>query len=58
MTLDHETLSVLERAESRNVGGVLTPATGRDDLDISLGLAEEWPGRVVAAAGVHPHEAD
>ena len=53
-----EILAVLERAENRGVGGVLTPATGRDDLDTTLGLAEEWPGRVVAAAGVHPHEAD
>ena len=53
-----EILAVLERAESRGVGGVLTPATGRDDLDATVGLAEEWPGRVVAAAGVHPHEAD
>jgi TatD DNase family protein len=52
-----EILAVLERAEGRGVGGVLTPATGRDDLDTSLALAEEWPGRVVAAAGVHPHEA-
>jgi len=53
-----ELFAVLERAESRGVGGVLTPATGRDDLDTTLGLAEQWPGRVVAAAGVHPHEAD
>ena len=53
-----EILAVLERAEGRGVGGVLTPATGRDDLDASLALAEEWPGRVVAAAGVHPHEAE
>jgi len=53
-----EILAVLERAESRGVGGVLTPATGRDDLEASIALAEEWPGQVVAAVGVHPHEAD
>jgi TatD DNase family protein len=53
-----EILEVLERAEDRGVGGVLTPATGRDDLDASIALAEEWPGRVLAAVGVHPHEAD
>ena len=52
-----EILAVLERAENRGVGGVLTPATGRDDLDISIALVEDWPGRVVAAVGVHPHEA-
>jgi TatD DNase family protein len=53
-----EILAALERAESQGVGGVLTPATGRDDLDITLALAEDWPTRVVAAVGVHPHEAD
>jgi len=53
-----EISAVLERAVNRGVGGVLTPATGRDDLEVSLALAEEWRGRVVAAAGVHPHEAD
>jgi TatD DNase family protein len=53
-----EMSAVLERAEDRGVGGVLTPATGRDDLETSIALAEEWPGKVVAAAGVHPHEAD
>ena len=53
-----EILAVLERAEGRGVGGVLTPATGRDDLDVTIALTEEWPGRIVAAAGVHPHEAD
>jgi len=48
---------ILERAVDRGVGGVLTPATGRDDLELTVALAEENPGRVVAAAGVHPHEA-
>lgn len=49
---------ILDRAERRGVGGVLTPATGGDDLDLTVALAEEYPGMVVAAAGVHPHEAD
>jgi TatD DNase family protein len=53
-----EMLEILDRAESAGVGGVLTPATGRDDLDATVWLAEEYPNRVVAAAGVHPHEAD
>jgi len=48
---------VLDRALDRGVVGVLTPATGRDDLDASVALSEEYPGRVVAAAGVHPHDA-
>ena len=51
-------LEVLDRAEAANVGGVLTPATGRDDLDAAVELAGAFPNRVVAAAGVHPHEAD
>lgn len=48
---------VLERALDRGVAGVLTPATGREDLDVTLALVDNHPGRVVAAAGVHPHEA-
>ena len=55
---EEEMSAVLERAAKRGVGGVLTPATGRDDLETSIALAKEWPGKVVAAAGVHPHEAD
>lgn len=49
---------VLERARSCGVTRVLTPATGRDDLEISTSLCQEYPDRVVAAVGVHPHEAD
>lgn len=48
---------VLRRAGERGVHGVLVPATGPADLDRALELAAERPGRVVAAAGVHPHEA-
>jgi TatD DNase family protein len=50
--------AVLDRALQRGVTRVLTPATGRDDLDLSIALSEEYPDRVVAAAGVHPHGAD
>jgi TatD DNase family protein len=49
---------VLERAVNSGVGGVLTPATGREDLEVAVALAADYPNRVVAAAGVHPHEAD
>jgi TatD DNase family protein len=52
-----EIAGVLDRAASRRVMGVLVPATGRDDLELALGLAADNPGAVVAAAGVHPHEA-
>lgn len=50
--------SVLDRALRKGVAGVLTPATGRDDLELSIALCEEYPGQVVAAVGVHPHDAD
>jgi len=52
-----EIADVLDRALSCGVGGVLVPATNGDDLGRTLDLAREWPGRVVAAAGIHPHDA-
>lgn len=48
---------VLDHALAAGVSGVLVPATGPGDLDQTLTLAREWPGRVVVAVGVHPHEA-
>lgn len=54
----NEIPELLERAESRGVGVVLSPSTGRDDLEVTVLLAEDNPERVVAAVGVHPHEAD
>lgn len=52
-----EMAGVFERAAKTGVAGVLTPATGRDDLELAAALAEDYPDQVVAAAGVHPHEA-
>jgi TatD DNase family protein len=52
-----EVPAVLDRAASAGVFGVLVPATGREDLQSALDLADAFPGRIVAAAGVHPHEA-
>ena len=52
-----EVPGVLRRARDQGVTSVLTPATGRDDLDRCAALAAEHPGTVVAAAGVHPHDA-
>jgi TatD DNase family protein len=48
---------ILERAESAGVGGVLVPSTGADDLELALDLAAERPHHLLAAAGVHPHDA-
>ena len=53
-----EVPDILERAITEGVGGVLAPATGSNDLDAAVRLADAYPERVVAAAGVHPHEAD
>jgi len=52
-----EVPGVLDRASAVGVAGILTPATGSEDLDAAVALASDHPGRVVAAAGVHPHEA-
>jgi TatD DNase family protein len=52
-----EVADVLRRAADQGVGVVLTPATGGDDLDRCIVLADEHPGSVWAAVGVHPHEA-
>jgi TatD DNase family protein len=48
---------VLERAAAGGVHGVLVPATCRDDLESTIRLVEDYPERLVAAVGVHPHEA-
>jgi len=54
---DRELAAALERAAELRVGGVLVPATGPADLTRAIELAAAWPGRVVAAVGVHPHDA-
>ena len=48
---------VLRRAAELGVHGVLVPATGPADLDRAVELAEERPNKIVAAVGVHPHDA-
>ncbi len=52
-----EVADVLERAIARNVRGVLVPATCRGDLESAFRLIDDYPEKVVAAVGVHPHEA-
>jgi TatD DNase family protein len=52
-----EVAAVLDRAAAKKVGGVLVPATGVEDLETAFRLAADYPGTVVAAVGVHPHEA-
>lgn len=52
-----EVAAILDRAASHHVHGVLVPATCRDDLETGYRLSQDYPERVVAAVGVHPHEA-
>lgn len=52
-----EVSAVLERATAKQVHGVLVPATSRDDLETTYRLAGDHPEKVVAAVGIHPHEA-
>jgi len=54
---DAERDSVLARAAQAGVGMVLVPATGPQDLESVAEMGARWPGRVVVAVGVHPHEA-
>ncbi len=58
MVAEDELEGVLERALAAGVGGVLVPATGPEDLDLTVSLAERYPDRIVAAVGLHPHDAN
>lgn len=49
--------AVLDRAHEAGVEQVLVPATGPKDFDRTLEIRQQYPGRVFAALGVHPHEA-
>lgn len=48
---------VLQRAAENGVRGVLVPATSSEDLDAAVAIAADRPDVVVAAAGIHPHDA-
>ena len=47
---------VVRRASEAGVGGIVSIATGGDDWDANLTLAERFPG-VWTTAGIHPHAA-
>ena len=60
--LDYEQLSgdlpgVLERARAAGVVGVITVGTDLASSRVARDFAREHPDRLVATAGVHPHEA-
>jgi len=48
---------VLQRCETAGVERVITVGTDRADALAAVALAERFPGRVEAAAGIHPHHA-
>ena len=47
---------VVARAAAAGVGGIVSIATGADDWDANVALAERFPG-VWTTAGIHPHAA-
>ncbi len=49
---------VLGRCTEAGVDRVITIGTDVEDAGKAIGLAEKYPGRVHAAVGVHPHEAE
>jgi TatD DNase family protein len=53
-----EVEEVLRRAADDGVRGVLVPVTSPDDLDRAVGIARDFDSSVVAAAGIHPHDAE
>lgn len=48
---------LLDRAAAAGVGWVVCPGTDAAGSERALALASEFPGRVLAATGVHPHDA-
>ena len=49
--------AVVERARVAGVDRIVSIATGPDDWETELALAERFPGTVFATAGIHPHQA-
>lgn len=52
-----EAEEVIARAVAAGTGGLLTLATSFDDIPANLALAENHPGLVAAALGIHPCDA-
>jgi TatD DNase family protein len=53
---DRPPAELLDRAE--DVAWIVAPGIDADSSDASLRLATEFDGRVLATAGLHPHDAD
>ncbi|MCP4896718.1 MAG: TatD family hydrolase [bacterium] len=52
-----EVNEILRSAADAGVEGILVPATCRSDLARTVELTKSYPDSVVAAVGVHPHDA-
>ncbi|MCH7592680.1 MAG: TatD family hydrolase [Planctomycetes bacterium] len=50
--------AVLARCDEAGVERVITVGTDLDDAENAIDLARRYPGRIHAAVGVHPHEAE
>ncbi len=48
---------VLDRAARSGVGRIIVTGTSRPDSEAAAALARRHPGRLMATAGIHPHEA-
>ncbi|MBI4716958.1 MAG: TatD family hydrolase [Planctomycetes bacterium] len=49
--------AVIARCDAAGVERTITVGTSLAEIDKALALAERFPGRVLVAAGIHPHEA-
>lgn len=49
--------AVVARAREAGVEGIVSVATGSEDQEAVVALAERFPGTVWATAGIHPHQA-
>jgi TatD DNase family protein len=48
---------LIDRAQRAGVEWMVCPGTDADGSEAALALAEEYPGTVLAASGLHPHDA-
>lgn len=53
---DRDRASVIERAFAGGVGRMIVPGVDPATSEAAISLAEEYPDRIFAAAGVHPHD--
>lgn len=57
-SFDHDRNAVLQRAHAAGVVQIVVTGASREHSPKALALAQAYPGRLFATAGVHPHHAD